>query len=168
MISSAPLNRNDEGGLMEQAKQSGLTWNMVLVVLAFGLVRDLLSSWLIKPFAFGVAILIVFPLIYPLEHRKVTFARWLSFIILAAVLVPGVVYGTPYLLCAYEPGAVIYGLLVGVLSLSMRSIFVGLHGEARGTFKRWALASICIGIAAGIVFYFYPDVFCDAGIRLAS
>jgi ABC-type spermidine/putrescine transport system permease subunit II len=153
---------------MEKTEQSGLTWNMVLVMLAFGWVRDLLSSWLIRPFAFGVAILIVFPLVYRLEERKVTFARWLSFIVVVAVLVPGVVYGTPYLLCAYEPGAVIYGLLVGALSLSMRSIFVGMHGEARGSFKRWALASICIGVAVAIVFYFSPDVFCDAGMQHAE
>ena len=144
-----------------QTKDSGVPWTAVLVGLALSLIRDLLSSWLIKPFSLGLAMLIVFPLAFPFEERKVTLARWLCFTVLVAVLFPGVIYGTPYLLCGYERGAVIYGLLVSVFALAMRFIWWGLHGEPRASFRNWALASVCVGITAGILFYYFPGVFCD-------
>jgi len=145
-----------------QEKQDGITGGSIVGIVGFSLLRHAFEIWLIEPFAFAMAILVVFPLMYPLEKRRVSLARWLLFSCLLAVLFPAVMYGSAYLLCGSAWGAFIYGVIVAAFTLLlMRFFFTGMHGVPVGSLKVWILPALLVGIAMGLFFHYVPETFCE-------
>jgi len=124
--------------------------------------RDLLAIWFDRPLAFGIATLIVFPMLFPFPGRKTTLVKWLSAAILLAVLLPAVQYVIPYYLCGYEWGAMFYGLIVGASIFVVRLIWIGLLGGHVSLYKFWLVVASCLGLLMGICFLFLPTYFCGS------
>jgi len=142
----------------DRAKYPGGAW---LPIVAFLVADKVLSIWLIRPLALGVALLILLLLTYALGERKVAFGRWLLFSCLIAVLFPGIAFGATYLLCAHRLHVISYLLLMSALGLPMHYLVSGLLGKPMGSARGWALAGLCLGVLQGAIYYFSPGPFCS-------